>query len=144
MIALAYGGLFLAAFLAATVLPGSSEAAFLALQAEGLPVGALVAVATLGNTLGSAVTWALGRFALRWSDRRWFPAGPARLAQGRAWFARWGRWTLLLSWLPVVGDALCLAAGAARMPLPPFLLLVGLGKALRYALLGALGAGLFG
>ncbi len=129
-----YGGLFLSAFLSATLLPGSSEAALVALLAlgEGSPM-ALGAVATAGNVLGSLATWALGRVGARWRDRRWFPVGPVQYDRAVAWYARFGLWTLLFAWVPVVGDPLTLAAGALRAPLGPVLVLVTLGKAARYA-----------
>ena len=95
----------------------------------------LVAVASVGNVLGSTVNWWLGRQLLRWQDRRWFPVKPAALAQAQAWYGRWGKWSLLLSWVPVIGDPLTLAAGVMREPLRVFLLLVGVAKTARYAVL---------
>src|SRR5215470_17302496 len=86
---------------------------------------ALLAVATAGNTLGSAINWVLGRWATRWGGRR--------LDQAAAWFRRWGWPSLLFAWLPVVGDPLTVAAGLLRVSFLPFLLLVAIGKAARYA-----------
>ncbi len=129
-----YFGLFSSAFLAATLLPVSSEVALVvAAQMDAADLVLLWAVASAGNTLGAVVNWAMGRFALRWSDRRWFPASPAQLERGQAWFARWGVWTLLLAWVPIVGDALTVVAGISRVRLSLFVLLVGAGKAGRYA-----------
>lgn len=129
-----YVGVFSSAFLAATLLPVSSEVAVaLAARLDGVDLTALWLVASAGNTLGALVNRALGRFALRWSDRRWFPASPAQLERGQAWFERWGVWTLLLAWVPVIGDALTVVAGVARVRLLVFVLLVGAGKAGRYA-----------
>lgn len=134
----AYGALFASAFLSATVLPGTSEAAVLALLANGYGPAALLLVATAGNVAGSIGNWWLGRVALRFQDRRWFPVGPAALARAQAWFARWGYPSLLLAWVPGVGDAFTVAAGAMRVPLAAFLVLVTIAKGLRYAaLLGA-------
>jgi len=137
-----YLGVFATAFLAATLLPISSEVALVAATYAGeVDAAALWCVASIGNTLGAVLNWALGRFALRWSDRRWFPATPAQLERGQAWFARWGVWSLCLAWTPVVGDALTVVAGIARVRLPLFVLLVGAGKAARYAVvLHAVGA----
>lgn len=141
----AYLSLFVAAAVAATVLPAQSEALLVALIAAGeqSPV-LLVAVASLGNVLGALVNWALGRAVERFRDRRWFPVGPDALARAEGWYRRWGRWSLLLSWAPVVGDPLTVVAGALREPLPSFLLLVAIGKVGRYVVLAAATFGLVG
>ncbi len=73
----------------------------------------------------------------RFRERRWFPVGPAALARVQGWYRRWGRWSLLLSWLPIVGDPLTVAAGAMREPLGTFLPLVAIGKVARYVILAA-------
>ena len=131
-------GLFLAALAAATILPLQSEAALVALVASGrYPVWLLVAVASLGNVLGSVVNWLIGRGIERFRDRRWFPVKPAALARAQAWYRRYGKWSLLLSWAPVVGDPLTVVAGLAREPLPVFLALVTLAKVGRYVMLAA-------
>ena len=67
-------------------------------------VWALVLVASLGNTLGSVVNWALGRAIHRFRDRPWFPASPAAMARAEGWYRRWGYWSLMLSWAPIIGD----------------------------------------
>jgi len=129
-----YFGLFLSAFLAATLLPLSSEAVLAALsQARGFDIAVLVAVATLGNTLGATVNWALGRFCLRWRDRDWFPFSAAQLERAAGGFRRYGLWSLLFAWMPVVGDPITFAAGVLQVRFVPFLVLVGLGKGARYA-----------
>jgi membrane protein YqaA with SNARE-associated domain len=126
-------GLFVVSFLAATLLPGSSEAALAALLAQGIePRWALVGVASVGNVLGSLANWLLGRWIEHYRDRRWFPVSPATLARAQGWYARWGRWSLLLSWAPFIGDPLTVAAGVMRERLLPFLLLVGVAKTARY------------
>ena len=86
-------GLFLVAFLAATPVPAQSEVVFLALQAAGWAVLPLVVVASVGNVLGSCVTYGLGRGAERFRDRRWFPLTPPALARAQGWWGRWGRWS---------------------------------------------------
>lgn len=131
-------GLFAIAFVAATVLPAQSEVALVGLLAAGThsPV-VLVLVASLGNVLGSVVNWGLGRSVERFRDRRWFPVGPAMLDRASRWYRRWGRWSLLLSWAPVGGDALTVAAGVLREPFWSFLLLVAIAKTLRYVALAA-------
>lgn len=135
---LALTGLFLAAFVAATLVPAQSEAVLVALVlAGGHPVALLVAVATLGNVLGSVVNWALGRFLMRYADHPRFPFSPAQVAQAQGWYARWGWISLFGSWLPVVGDPLTLAAGTMREPLWRFLLVVTAAKLGRYLALVA-------
>jgi membrane protein YqaA with SNARE-associated domain len=140
----ALGGLFAAAFLAATLLPAQSELVLAGLIAvDAAPVAALLGVATLGNVLGSVVNWAIGRGAAGWLARPASPKNTARLARAEGWYGRWGRWSLLLSWAPLVGDLLTLAAGSLREPLPTFLVLVTVAKLGRYVvvvwLAGAVG-----
>ncbi len=129
---LAVAGLFAASFLAATILPFYSEVILFALLRAGHDPFLLVAVATLGNTLGAVVNWWLGRFLLHFQDRRWFPVKVADVARAQRWFQRYGVWSLAFAWLPVGGDALTFIAGVMRVRLPLFLVLVGGGKLLRY------------
>jgi membrane protein YqaA with SNARE-associated domain len=128
-----YAGLFLSAFLSATLLPGSSEAALIALLAaeQGNPAG-LVSVATVGNVLGSLVNWVLGRFFAHYRDRCWFPVDQKTYERAIGWYQRYGVWSLLFAWLPVVGDPLTLIAGVMRADVRVFLLLVAAGKFARY------------
>ena len=138
----AYAGLFAASFLAATVFPFQSELVLVGMLLAGdFAWPALLAVATVGNVLGSVVNWGLGRFFIHFRDRCWFPVKPARYARMEHWFARYGVWSLLFSWVPVVGDPLTVVAGALRVNLPLFVLLVTLGKLGRYAVLVAGTAG---
>ncbi len=135
-IGLSLAGIFAWAFLAASILPLPSEPAVLVAQQAGLvPVWLLLLVASAGNTLGSCLNWLLGRYLLHFQHRRWFPVRPAALARGSAYFARFGGWSLLLSWLPVIGDPLTLAAGLLRYPFWRFLPIVILAKTARYAVL---------
>ncbi len=129
----ALAGLFSSAFLAATVLPASSEAVLAGLLLGGGPPAGLLLVASLGNTLGSVVNWVLGRFVTRFRDRRWFPATPEQLARAEGWYRRYGVWSLLLSWVPVIGDPLTVIAGVLRTPLVIFLPIVAVAKTARYA-----------
>lgn len=124
--------LFGSAFLAATILPFYSEVVLFALLRQGGDPLFLLGVATVGNTLGSVVNWCLGLCLLRFQNRRWFYFSPAQIARAQAWFQRYGVWTLLLAWLPVGGDPLTLVAGIMKVRLGIFLVLVALGKGLRY------------
>ena len=130
---LALTGLFTAVFLSATLLPGSSEAALAALLATGQSefVPALL-IATLGNTLGSCVNWALGLFVARWRGRRFFPIKDQDFDRYCELYQRYGLWSLLASWVPVIGDPLTVMAGVFRTPLIIFVPIVALAKLLRY------------
>ncbi len=141
MISLA--GLFLLAFLAATPLPLQSEILFVGMQAVGWKTGILILVASVGNTLGSCVTYALGRWLSDQRNHRWFPLTPAQMTKAEAWHARWGVWALLLCWLPG-GDLIVALSGVLRVPIPLFLALVAVAKTSRYMALGWLGAAAFG
>lgn len=131
-----YLGLFLTAFAAATLLPMQSEAALASMLVSELylPV-ALVAVATAGNVLGSVVNWFLGRGVEHFKHRRWFPVSESKLERAQVFYQRYGYWSLLLSWVPVIGDPITLVAGVMREPLWRFILLVTLAKGGRYLLL---------
>ena len=129
-----YLGLFASAFLAATLVPAYSELLFAALVTAGYDPLALWAWASAGNTLGSAVNWALGRYLLSFRERRWFPFKGGALTRAQSWFQRYGVWSLLLAWLPVAGDALTFVAGVMRVRFRVFLVLTAIGKASRYAI----------
>ena len=136
---LAYWGIFLTAFVAATLLPAQSELALSGLLLAGKqPAWALIVVASVGNVLGSVVNWLMGRYAHRFSDRRWFPVKGENLVKAERWYRKYGRWSLLLSWAPVIGDPLTLAAGLLREPLCSFVLLVALAKTGRYLVVASL------
>jgi membrane protein YqaA with SNARE-associated domain len=137
-----YTGLFMAAFLAATVVPMQSEAVLVGLLMTGdYPVGWLLAVASCGNILGAVVNWWLGRFIERFRHRSWFPVSEHRLTQSQGWYQRYGKWSLLLCWMPVIGDPLTVVAGVMREPLPIFLLIAGSAKILRYLVLAGVTLG---
>ena len=134
----AYTSLFLAAFLAATLVPAQSESVLTGLiLAGGQPVTVLVAVASFGNILGSVLNWLIGRGVERIRDREWFPASQRQLDRAQQHYQRFGYWSLLLAWVPIVGDPLTLVAGIMREPLWRFVLLVSIGKIGRYAVLAA-------
>lgn len=135
----AYGGLFLAAFIAATIVPAQSEAVLVGLLlTDSYPPATLILVATVGNVLGSTANWVLGRCVERFRDRAWFPAKPETLQRAQAWYQRYGKWSLLLSWAPIIGDPLTIVAGILREPLGIFLVLVTLAKLGRYLVLAGI------
>lgn len=132
----ALGGLFLSAFVAATFFPAQSEIVFAALYRTGDHVPLiLVTVASVGNVLGSLVNYGLGRFIEHFRARRWFPVSESTLTKAQGWYARYGRWSLLLSWVPVIGDPLTLAAGVMREKIWVFTALVTVAKTGRYVAL---------
>ena len=130
-----YLGLFFSAFLAATLVPAYSEVLFMALVGAGYDPLALWLWASAGNTLGSCVNWFLGRFLLRFQDRRWFPFRPGNMARAQQWFQTWGVWSLLMAWMPIGGDALTFIAGVMKVRFPTFFVLTAIGKSARYAIL---------
>ena len=126
-----YVTLFLSALLAATIFPAQSET-LLAYQISQNPNAtvALVGVATLGNVLGSVVNWVLGRFASK--AGRWFQVKEEGLSHAKDFYFKYGRYTLLFSWVPIVGDPITIVAGIMRERLLTFLVLVKIGKLARY------------
>lgn len=126
--ALSLGGLFLSSFLSATLLPGGSEAVLFALLRHDPSLfWPAVAVASMGNTLGGMTSWLIGRLIPQRKPLR-----------GLEWVRRWGSLALLLSWLPVVGDGLCVAAGWLRLHWAGVLACMALGKLGRYLAVAAL------
>lgn len=128
-----YGGLFFVAFVAATILPMQSEALLAGLLiSDAYSTVLLLVIASVGNILGSVINWLLGRGVERFRHRSWFPASPKALDRAEKWYRRYGRWTLLLSWMPIGGDALTVVAGVLREPFWSFLVLVAIAKIGRY------------
>ncbi len=127
--------LFLSAFVAATILPAASEAVLWTIIADNpAMLWPAIAVAAAGNIAGAVVNWLLGRFLSQFSERRWYPLTQAQQQRASAWFQRFGLWSLLFAWLPVVGDPLTVVAGVLRVRFLPFLALVAVGKTARYVI----------
>ncbi|MBX3538419.1 MAG: DedA family protein [Chelatococcus sp.] len=133
----AYFGLFATALAAATIIPMQSEAVLVAMLMADYTPWLVIGVASVGNVLGSVINWLLGRGIERFRDRRWFPVKASALQRAQGWYQRYGRWSLLLSWMPIIGDPLTVVAGVLREPLPIFLALVTVAKVGRYAVLAA-------
>ena len=125
--------MFASALLAATLVPGSSEVVLTGfiIKQDGVAF-VLVAVATLGNLLGSIVNWYCGKALLHLVKKNWFPVTQKQIDRASYWYNEYGLVTLLFSWVPVLGDPLTVVAGSLRVPLPLFIILVGIGKFLRY------------
>ncbi|MBF0193025.1 MAG: DedA family protein [Magnetococcales bacterium] len=125
--------LFTSAFLAATILPLSSEAVMLGLfYSYEYNLALLWGVATVGNVAGSMVNWYLGRYCLRYKGHKWFPVTDEQLQKAQNSYLKWGQYTLLLAWVPVIGDPLTFVAGLFRTPFYLFTFLVFVGKGGRY------------
>lgn len=129
--------LFTSALIAATLLPMGSEVILLGLLSQGYNPVALWAVATLGNSLGSCINYALGYWASDYINKKYHNAKSWKHAQSA--YNRYGSWSLLFAWLPIIGDPITLVAGLARTRFSLFLLLVVIGKGSRYWLLIAVG-----
>lgn len=130
-----YTGLFAAAFLAATILPLGSEVVLIALLLSGLPAQPLVLTATVGNVLGSLTNYALGYWASQNLIKKWLKMSDDDFLRARQRFERYGLFSLLFAWVPVIGDPLTVIAGILRIQLHWFIVLVGTGKLLRYIVL---------
>jgi membrane protein YqaA with SNARE-associated domain len=136
-------GLFLSALLAATILPGTSEAALALVLAKGTASTATaIGVATLGNTVGSVGNWIIGRFFASYRDHPRFPVKPDKFERYSEIYRRWGVWTLLMSWVPLIGDPLTIIAGVMRAPLLLVIVLVAVAKLARYLVVAGV-VGLF-
>lgn len=124
--------LFLLSFCASTLLPLGSEWLLAALLLDGFNPLNTVLIATLGNSLGAATNYLLGRWGGDWLNRKLLRIDRQQQQRAEHWFNRYGSWSLLFSWLPVIGDPLCLVSGSLQTPLLRFSLLVTSGKGLRY------------
>ncbi len=130
--------LFATGFLSATLLPGSSEASLIAaLDINKISTASIVIAATVGNTLGGLTNYWLGLLIPNRTQQKKYGH------KAVAWIRRYGYGALFFSWLPVIGDPICFAAGWLRMRFLPCFLLIAFGKALRYCVLTALFLGFF-
>ena len=135
---LAYLGLFIAAFLAATILPLSSELVLTALLLNGLSPEYLVITATVGNVLGSLTNYGLGYWASKTVIQKWLRMSESEFVRAEERFKKYGIIALLFAWVPIIGDPLTVMAGILRIRLWWFLILVTTGKFLRYFILATL------
>ena len=128
-----YLSLFVISFLAATILPFSSELTLAGLMAtSSYDNSLLLIVASFGNVLGSVVNWILGFYSRNLATKKWFPFKETQIERSSKWFNKFGRWSLLFAWVPIIGDPLTLAAGLLRVKFLEFLILVTIGKVSRY------------
>jgi len=128
-----YLSLFAISFLAATILPFSSELTLAGLIATSDYDNLLLLIAaSFGNVLGSVVNWALGSYSRNLTTKKWFPFKETQIERSSKWFKKFGKWSLLFAWVPVVGDPLTLVAGILRVKFIDFIILVAIGKVSRY------------
>lgn len=128
---MSYFSLFLTSFASATLLPGGSEALFIYLLSEHLSPTLLLAIATLGNTLGSFINYILGKYATDFALSKGYMK-EKHLIKASSVFEKYGAWSLLFSWLPIIGDPLTFVAGIVRYSWWKFLIIVGFAKFARY------------
>ena len=122
--------------LAATILPLSSEIVLTTMLLTNLfEKNILLIVASFGNILGSIFNWYLGKKITIFQDRKWFPVSPEQLNKSQKYFQKYGLWSLLLAWVPIIGDPLTLLAGVLNVRFSIFLLLVSISKISRYILI---------
>ena len=126
-------GLFLSSFLSATILPGQSEIALTSLIIlNNHSLSFLVFIASLGNVLGSLLNWFIGCKLERFKKKNWFPVTELQLKKASNWYHKYGKWSLLLSWIPFIGDPITIVAGIFRVSIMHFILIVSFAKTMRY------------
>ena len=128
-----YLSIFFVSFLAATIIPFSSEIGLASLLSFGIHNNILLLIfASFGNILGSCVNWLLGNFLRKFEKKKWFPFDKKKIIRASNWFDKYGKWSLLFSWVPIIGDPITFVAGTMKTNFKIFLLLVSIGKILRY------------
>ena len=136
IILISYFQLLIISFLAATILPLSSELVLSTmLLTDSFDKYLLLVVASFGNIFGSSVNWYLGKKILIFKDKKWFPVNEKQIAKSEMYFKKYGIWSLLLAWVPIIGDPLTVIAGILRINFFTFLLLVSISKTSRYIFL---------
>ena len=128
-----YLSLFFISFLAATILPFSSELTLAGLISTSNYDNLLLLVfASFGNILGSVFNWGLGFYARNLTIKKWFPFKETQIERSSKWFSKFGKWSLLFAWAPIVGDPLTFVAGLLKVRFLDFIILVAIGKVSRY------------
>lgn len=133
LILFSYFQLLIISFLAATILPFSSEVVLTTMYlSNSFEAYFLLIFASTGNILGSMTNWYLGKKISIFQNRKWFPVSPAQLNRSQKYFQKYGLWSLLLAWVPVIGDPLTLLAGVLKVRFSVFFILVSISKISRY------------
>ena len=134
-----YLSLFTISFLAATILPFSSELMLASmLSIENYNRTLLITFSSLGNILGSVFNWVLGFYFVKLQNKKWFPFNQEQISKSSQWFEKYGKWSLLFAWVPIIGDPLTFVAGTMKTKFFIFLILVGIGKISRYLFISLL------
>ena len=134
-----YLSLFTISFLAATILPLSSElmlASMLSIESYNRTL--LIIFSSLGNILGSVFNWVLGFYFIKLQNKKWFPFKKKQISKSSLWFEKYGKWSLLFAWVPVIGDPLTFVAGTMKTKVLSFIILVSFGKIARYLFISLL------
>ena len=133
LILFSYFQLLLINFLAATILPFSSELVLTTMYlSNSFETYLLLIFASIGNILGSITNWYMGKKITIFQDRKWFPVSPNQLNRSQKYFQKYGLWSLLLAWVPIIGDPLTLLAVILKVRFSIFFLLVSISKITRY------------
>ncbi len=133
----AYTSLFISSFLSSTILPGHSEITLTTfILLDKFSQFLLILFASLGNILGSIVNWYLGFYITKFVKKDWFSFQKKQLDKASSWYLKYGKWSLFLSWVPIIGDPLTIVAGMFRVPLIIFITIVSISKVLRYIFVG--------
>ena len=134
-----YLSLFTISFLAATILPFSSELMLASmLSIENYNRTLLIIFSSLGNILGSVFNWVLGFYFIKLQNKKWFPFNQEQISKSSQWFEKYGKWSLLFAWVPIIGDPLTFVAGTMKTKFFIFLILVSIGKISRYLFISLL------
>ena len=134
-----YLSLFTISFLAATILPFSSELILASmLSIENYNRILLIVFSSLGNILGSVFNWVLGFFFIKLQNKKWFPFKEKQILKSSLWFEKYGKWSLLFAWVPIIGDPLTFVAGTMKTKFLTFIILVSVGKIARYLFISLL------
>ena len=133
----AYSSLFISSFLSSTILPGHSEITLTTfILLEKYSQFSLIFIASLGNIFGSIINWYIGLYITKFVDRNWFPYQKKQLDKVSSWYLKYGKWSLFLCWVPIIGDPLTIVAGMFRVSLFIFITIVSISKILRYIFVG--------
>ena len=131
-----YISLLTISFTAATIVPFSSEILLATLISSNQYNNILLlAVACVGNIAGSLVNWIIGYYFANIINKKWFPINKDNIQKATIFFNKYGKWSLLLGWAPIIGDPLTFLAGTLRYSFVPFIILVSIGKAGRYLII---------
>lgn len=131
------GSLFVTALIAATIFPAQSEALLATLVIKtDIALWLLIAVASIGNIVGSCLNWVLGFYVEKLKHHKWFPVKESALIVAQTRYRKYGRWSLLLSWVPIIGDPITVMAGVMKERFVPFLIIVTIAKVARYVFIG--------